>query len=668
MGKVIKIVIGLFVVAVITLIVVLSTLDLNQYKTELTDAVEQATGRELQIGSDLQLGLSLIPTLVVEDVTFSNAGWGSKPEMVILNRFEIEVALLPLLSGNIQVNRLILLEPDILLETNKKGLANWIFASKETEKDTSKTSKSEASLPAIIINKMFIKNANIHYKNGVSGQETKLSIETIELKSMGESEPLSLMMKAAYNEIPVEIKGTIGNIKKLIKNDNYPLDLKIRVSDANIGLKGSVAQPMQGKGLDLDLAFNTDSLSKLSKLAGSDLPPLGPVSLTGKVTESKGTYSITALKLLLGKTDLSGDVTVNISGKRPAITANLNSSMINLVDFAGEDKAKAKGRKDSLFSSKPLPLSGLKSINANVTINAKKIKTSSLVLEKTKIVATLKDGNLLLKPLSTLVSGGSLNGSINLNAGGKIASLITNLTLKGLEPSQFENLNNKISGIKTDVSINVKGNGNSVSQIMAGLNGKLLIKSGGGAIKGSAISIANTSILTMLNPLAKSDTETQLECLAIKFDIKGGIATTDKGIAAVTREMSVIGSGTIDLRTEKINIRIKPHAREGLGLNAGQLAGMLKLEGTLTAPSPTIDARSTLVSVGAAVATGGLSFLAKGLLDSATADANPCISALGQKSMTTSKKEEMPSATTKIVDTVEETGSAVADKIKGLFR
>lgn len=639
MSKVIKIIIALFATAALGVLVVISTLDVNKYKGELIEAVEQATGRKLQIGSDLQLAFSLIPTVIVEDVTFSNVSWGSKPEMISLNKLEIKVALLPLLSGNIKVNRLILLDPNILLETNKKDLSNWVFASKKTEKDVSVASESETSLPAIVINEILIKNANIHYKNGVSGQETKLAIDNIELKAKGESGPLSLIIKAAYNEIPVEVKGTIGRVAALIENDHYPLDLIINVSDASIGLKGNIAQPMEGQGLDLDLAFNIDSLSKLSKLAGSDLPQLGPVNLTGKVTESKGIYSIKAMNLLLGKTDFSGDVAVNVSGKRPDITANLSSSMINLVDFTDDDKAKKTENENRIFSPEPLSLSGLQSVNANVTINATQVKTSSLLLGKTKIVASLKDGNLLIKPLSTLIAGGSLNGNIHLNASDKIAALTTDISLKGLEPSQIGDLKGKISGAKTDVTIKVKGNGNSVSQIMASLNGKLLVKLGSGAVKGSGIGIANTSLLTMLNPMAKSSAETKLECLVINFDIKNGIATTDKGIVAVTRQMKVVGSGTIDLETEKLNIHIKPSAREGLGLNPGQLAGMLKLGGTLANPSPTIDTKATLVSVGTAVATGGLSVLAKGLFDRTIADADPCASALGQNQLQRAKKK-----------------------------
>jgi len=672
-GKFIKIIAGLFVVIMIGVAVVISTLDVNQYKGQLIEAVEQATGRKLQIGSDLQFAVSLIPTVVVEDVKFSNANWGSKPEMLTLNKFEIEVALLPLLSGNIQVNRVVLLEPDILLETNKNGVANWEFSSKKIQETAPPASESGSSLPAIVIKKVDIENARIHYKDGVTGQESTLAIENIELKSNGGNNPLSMIVKAAYNEIPVEINGTIGKLKKLIGNENYPLDLMINISDASVGLKGVVAQPMDGKGVDIDLSFNVDSLSRLSKLSGSELPKLGPVSFTGKVTDGKGSYSITTMKLLLGKTDLSGDVTANISGKIPAISANLSSNLIDLIELGGgEDKATKKDNKDRLFSSEPLLVAGLKSLNANVSINAKQIKTSSLVLDKTKVVVTLKDGNLSIKPLSTLLAGGSLNGNISLNTSGKTSVLNTDIALKGLKPSQIGDLKNKITGVTTDVSIKVKGNGNSVSQIMAGLNGKLLIKSGKGIVKGYGISAASTSLLAMLNPTIKSSSETQVECVVVNFDIKDGIATANKGIALVTHQMNVIGSGTIDLKTEKLDISIKPQARKGVGLSAGQLANMVKVGGTLANPQPGVDitaALTTGLSATTALATGGLSMLAEGLLDRATADADPCATALGQKSTATADtKKQEPAVTDKKADTAKDTGSTTTDKVRSWFR
>lgn len=684
MTKVIKILAGLFIVVIIGVAIAVSTFDVNQYKPELTQLVEEATGRKLQIGGEIGFKLSLVPTLVIEDIKFSNASWGSKPDMLSLDKFEVQISIMPLLSGNIQVNRVILLSPEILLETNKKGVGNWVLESKKTDKEATPASESEASLPAIVINEVHIENARITYKDGVTGKETKVVIEKIKTESGGFDDPLSLLMKITYNKIPIQIEGSLGSLNQLTANANYPIDLTIDVSDARIGLNGHVARPMEGKGLDLALSFNVESLSKLSKLAGSELPKLGPISITGKLSDSKSAYSIKSLKVQLGKTDLSGDLTVNLVGKRPALTAKLDSNLIDLVELSGGEseavtaKKEKKEKKDKLFSPDPLPLEGLKSVDINVTVNAKQIKTSSMVLKKTNIGLTLKDGNLSIKPLSTLVAGGSINGNIGLNASGKTATLVIDINVKGLEPSQLPDLKEKISGAKTDVSIKVKGSGNSVRKIMAGLNGKLLVKVGKGVIKDSKTKEADSGFLSksfsMLSPSSSSSSGgTQLECAVVNFKIKNGIATADNGIGLATNKMNIIGSGTIDLKTEKLDIGITPKARKGAGVGVGQLAGLVRLGGTLANPKPGLDTGAALkagVSAGAAIATGGLSILAQGLSDSPTVYEDPCAIALGKKPVQAAetKKEPEKSTATKAVDAVKEAGSAVTDTIKGWFK
>jgi len=673
MGKVIKILAGLFVVVIIGIAIVISTFDVNQYKGEISQAVEDATGRKLDIGGNIGFKVSLIPTVIIEDIKFANASWGSKPDMLSLGKFEVQVSLMPLLSGNIQVNRVILLAPEILLETDKKGVGNWVLEIDQAEEKVTAPSESSTALPAIVVNEVHIENARITYKDGITGKVTEVVIENIETRSESFDDPLSLLVKVAYNEIPVRIEGSLGSINQLMANEEYPVDLEINLSDAKIGLHGQVAKPMEGKGLDLELSFNVASLSKLSKLAETELPALGPISLTGKVSDGKGSYSIKGMKLQAGKTDLSGDLTANLAGKRPALSANLSSNSIDLVELSGgEVAAKKEAKKERVFSSDPLPLDGLKSVNANVTINAKQIKTSSLILKKTKIVLTLKNGNLSIKPLSTLVAGGTMNANIGLNASGKTAKMVTDITIKGLEPSQLEYFKGKIKGGKTDVTIKVKGSGNSVSKIMAGLNGKLLAKIGKGELKESTTKAASTDLFSMLNPSGTRE-GTLVECGVINFNIKDGIATADKGIAIASNKMNVIGSGTVDLKTEKLDIGITPQAREGAGISVGQLAELVRLQGTLANPKAGVDTMAALkagAGAGAALATGGLSILAQGLLDKSTADEDPCAIALGQKPTKTATASEEPekSTTTKAVDAVKDAGSAVSDTIKGWFK
>ena len=128
MARLLKILASLFLLIVIVIATILATFDINQYKGELIKVVKDSTGRTLKIGGDLSFGLSLIPTVVIEDAKLSNAIWGSAPEMISMETLEIEVALLPLIKNEIHINSIRLLESVITLVTNKKGLANWEFA------------------------------------------------------------------------------------------------------------------------------------------------------------------------------------------------------------------------------------------------------------------------------------------------------------------------------------------------------------------------------------------------------------------------------------------------------------------------------------------------------------------------------------------------------------
>ena len=71
----------------------------------------------------------------MEDAHLENVSWGSRPELVKIKRLELQVALLPLIRGDIDVRRFILVEPDILLERDKSGRWNMGLKREEGEAD-----------------------------------------------------------------------------------------------------------------------------------------------------------------------------------------------------------------------------------------------------------------------------------------------------------------------------------------------------------------------------------------------------------------------------------------------------------------------------------------------------------------------------------------------------
>lgn len=672
MSKTIKIIAGLIAILLITVVVIIKTTDINQYKGQIITLVEEATGRNLQISGDLKFALSLVPTVIVEDVTFSNASWGSKPDMVSLKKFELKIALLPLISGHIEVNKISLIDPVFLLETNNEGIGNWVFFA---DKTPTETIKHQSGISSIKVDEIHIENATIAYLDGVTGQQTNLFISQISAESDGIDEPLSLIVEAMYKERPISVTGHLGSLNQLTRNDNYPLDLLIEISDAALTLNGQIEQPMSGKGLNIAMTLKLASLTKLSALVDEDLPDFGPIDLTGTISDDKDSYSIKSLDLTASNTDLAGDITINLATKYPTISARLNANLIDLAELTDDDKKQPITKKSRIFSSAPLPFDRFKLANINLSFKAKQIKTDDMILTNTDMTLSLQDGSLTIKPLSSVIAGGQLTGSIDLNTKGKSATLSTTMNITGLEPNQLSDLKGKLTGAKTDVNLSVKSNGNSVSQMMANSNGKLLINVHQGVITDSIIGVLNADILTelvsLLNPFSQNNEHTQLQCAVVNFKIKDGLATTDKGIALSTHQMNIIGSGIINLKTENLDIGIKPVVKKGLGLNAAKLASFVRVGGTLANPQPTTDltgALSTGLSVSTAFATGGLSLLAEGLFDRATSDADPCATALGQKSATSQTTNQPDkSIPTKAVDSVKDAGEAVGNAIKGLF-
>ena len=125
--------IGLWSLAVLVVLVVAGgavvalSFDPDSLKPRIVAAVKQATGRDLTLNGRIRLGLSLRPTLVVQDVAFANPPGFSRPQMATLERLDLKLALMPLLSHRVEIDRLVLVKPDILLETDAQGRPNWQF-------------------------------------------------------------------------------------------------------------------------------------------------------------------------------------------------------------------------------------------------------------------------------------------------------------------------------------------------------------------------------------------------------------------------------------------------------------------------------------------------------------------------------------------------------------
>jgi hypothetical protein len=165
----------------------------------------------------------------------------------------------------------------------------------------------------------------------------------------------------------------------------------------------------------------------------------------------------------------------------------------------------------------------------------------------------------------------------------------------------------------------------------ANADGEVLFELYGARMKSQGLQLVNRgfflTLITTMIPLTSREDLVEIECGVVHFFIEEGVARSSRGLALKLPDVTLLGGGSIDLESERINFVISSKARKGLGINTNTLAKMIRMGGTIKDPGITTDVSGlvqTGVVVGAALATGGLSLFAQGLRDRTIANAQVC--------------------------------------------
>jgi uncharacterized protein involved in outer membrane biogenesis len=768
---ILSIVVVLIVALMVTVYAILSSYNFNNLKPKIAQAVKNTTGRELMLGGNIELQISLTPALVVEDVNFQNAPWGSRSELAKIRRLEVQVAVLPLISGIIEVKRLILVEPDILIETNRSGKSNLEFETEEklapAEPKEEAASEDEVTLSALIFNEVRIEKGNLTYKDGQSGQTYVIALESL-LAIAATDGPVGLECKGSYNKRFCHLEATFGPLAAMTDPDIvWPVEITARAVGTTVTINGAIKDPLNGKGLDLTVNAKGQSASDLVKVFDvTDVPEVGPFKITGKLTDPGGrltvknldllvgteelatvkltgavedlqalqgieldfaiqgkdlknlekiadqslplkgpfnasghavcseakNYKFSDLNLSFGESDLSGSAEINLTNEQPQITAVLSSRKLDLRPILLKEKegetgssevqsSEAQAKQGKVFPNEPLPLDGLKQADSSVKIQAENMLLPGLALDDAAAHLVLQGGRLTVKPLRFAVGGGTTDGYLAMRPQGKATAVAMGLKIDHLDLGLMLNklgINNVIEG-QLDVDIDLEGEGSSVAGLMAGLSGKTVLVMSNGSIDNKLINLLgadlSSSLFRLLNPFEREAKRTELNCIVGGLDIKDGLAQTT-ALVLDTTQVSVVGHGKVNLKTEELDLSLKPSPKKGIGvkgigklsLSLAELTKSLKLTGTLANPSVTIDATGTFLAIGKAV--GGLTLfgpvgVAAALASGKFGDKDLCLTAIeAAKNGGTASGNKKPEEKNGVV---KETTGAVGNGVKELF-
>lgn len=381
----------------------------NDFRGYMVRQVEARSGYSLELEGPLRW--HVWPQLSILSGRMSLTAPGASQPMVSAENMRLDVALIPLLSHQLQVRQVMLKSAVIQL-----------------------TPQAEAQRS---------KNAPVGPKGTVSDPDTGhgWSFDVSKLKVVD-----SVLVFQHINDEQI----TVRNINLQMEQDDK--------HQAHIEFSSRINRDQRDLALSLtaDVDLNdyppqvTAKLSQIDyQLQGADLPATGINGAGSMLLEWRSTdnqLSLSQLQLTANDSDLQGDFSVLLQDK-PQWTANLHSRLLNLdkliANPSTRNGAVNQQAQQAQQTSRPGPIiaedSGetnyhsLRDFNAAVNIDAGEVRWRGLGFSEVQSALVNQDGKLSIKQLSGKLGQGTLSLPGVLDASGQTPKLAFQPQVKNIE-------------------------------------------------------------------------------------------------------------------------------------------------------------------------------------------------------------------------------------------
>ncbi len=602
--------VGIFLVLLVAAIfIVPRVVDVQKYKPMIAKKISAATGRPVTLGGPLHLSLFPWVGVSLTDFHMGNPSGFAHKDFVKVDSFEVHLKLLPLISNKVEINRFVLDGPEIDLERQKNGRANWegIGAKKAPakagtaevpkagEKEAEKTHEAGSGtgaipLKSLEIGEFAINNGKIHYLDRQTGQQQDISGLNLQLKDVSLVRPITISFTALVNGNQVGLTGRIGPLGQNPGQGSLPIDLTFTApGNFKAHLEGRVDKPAGALAYDVSIAVPQFSPKQLVKALQVDLPvqtadpkALDAVALDMKIKGGKDQLAISDGRLGLDGSELkfSGDA------RRFAPLDLVFTGDLDQLDLDRYLPPKSVKKAGAVQAAKPQPQKGevaqesaqveqpqpkkaekidytpLRQLTLDTNFAIGKLKAQGGQVENIKLHLTAKDGIFHLQPFVMDLYKGSFKTTGTMNVQGATPRIAVDADGAGIAvgPLLHDFLKKDIleGTLKSQLSLQMTGD--TPEAIKKSLNGKGDLLFTDGAIVGIDLAGMVRNVQSTFTGGGMASTEkpkTDFSELHAPFTIKNGLFNTP-GTTLQSPLLRVTTTGSADLVAQTLDMRVQP--------------------------------------------------------------------------------------------------------------
>ncbi len=534
--------------------------------------IEEATERQLTLGDDIDI--SFFPALgfSVDQATLSNPeGFPADTPFLSADRIVFAVKVLPLLRGAIEVKELIFEGAELNLRAEADGGANtWTFPTEDTPED-------QTTLEDLRLDDVRMIDSTITFQ-GAEGEPLLLNDVDASLALESLDAPAQMEAAFEYRNQRVNVSSEVGLPRAVLEQGETPLTARVRADAIEANFDG-VFRTETGA---LNGALNASGSSVRNLLAWMGTPlanggGFGPFRLSARMAHEGAQTALTEAAIRLDAIDATGMLTlITQESGRLRVNGALNSANVDLNTYlpapaqTGEDGVAV----DTAWSSDPLDLSGLRSLDADLQLTLGALRFQRMNFSNVALGLRIANGALDARLTRISLYDGA--GAARLIADGSGATPRVAMEIDA-QNVQAETLLRDAIGFDNIVGrgrlrASLVGQGASQAAIMRTLRGNASFNFNDGQWKGVNLAqVARTVQSALTGQAAGEGSSTDFAELASTFTVADGIMATDD-LRLLNPYVRLEGRGMINIGAQSIDMRIAPRAVNNAQGQGGDLS------------------------------------------------------------------------------------------------
>ena len=562
--------------------------------------------REIELNGDLAVHLfSLTPSARVQGLRIGGPDWALEQDTLKVADLQASVRLGALLAGRIEMPRVIITRPEVVLIAADDGRLSWVL-------DPGKTDDQGMKIP--LINHLVIRDGRLSLDELKRDLTLRATLSARE-GSDGQA-GFHLDGRGTMNGTPLRLEVRGGPFINIRRDRPYGFKAELSGVGSTLIADGSITRPFDLGQFTAALSLQGRDMADLYLLTGITTPNTPPYRLSGTLKRDDTVFTFNDVSGRVGTSDLSGDLKVDKVGDRRRVDADLRSNLLDIDDLsavlggtprvtASGDTVTTSGAGAKLLPTAPLNVERLRVMDGTLRYRAARVKRNELDIRQVDLGADLRDGILKLDPVSFDFNRGSLNGTARINANRDTPYTTADFRLRGYPLESIVPARDGAPVVTGSAlgRARLEGPGASVHDFAANSTGTLSLVVPQGRMRAAFAELLGINVTAGLGKLLSGDTgSSEIRCAVADFTVRRGIATARTFVVDTTPVLAR-GAGTIDLGAETMNLRIDGETKQPRLI---RLWSPITLRGPLTAPAIGIEGGAVAGQVGLGAALGAL--------------------------------------------------------------